>query len=743
MDVVEFSLPVDVAAAPKLMGSEGFSRTAGVEPRNDSVSLLVNHSNSIHNHNVSVVVTDVANMKTDALFYSNDVFLESQLCNSSSQLSQLKGEELSKNTPAGNGKNCLVISSTLEGVPSQRKAAKVNKSSSSCSKRARMSRSEDSTSTNGIAESNPEKSQLQKQKSNGTKRGDKRTFKVPSAKSKFESSSMKIGASLFSTSSGANNFFDWLFHRLTFLTQAIAEPHFSLQEPYYSSSLSLLFLANPSHIPVHITFFGQAWSVSAKSIDAVIVIHDAQVFVVLTVLFAGLYGLKHDLHDVTKLMDEPPLDELLKGTFARPNLGKDEVKRTSSLNENFMNSVRKACSILHSPKSVQSQNTAEMDCSSNKTSPCELSSVCAVERVGDEAKDQSCTKDTPSCSKDLCSKTEIIASPLDIPLSQPKDVFERIALHQFQDLDSLLLDLSKSTNDLRSGKQASRQPSLPSFPWSHAFGGHSRTNSDTVKLSTSRSACQGKWSRIGVIASSTDTDRGCFANLDSFSYDSSLVPSTGCSDNKLLPSLIPNLPPRQWDSSSPVTCKDSQFNAETGGQADPTENDECCPRVLAAARTICELATRSPRQNPDGILRWQRKTSHKAMKTCNYKSNEKLEEMPSIPISMIGSDVVSRSAGQTMPSKKPRLSIVENKNSGHSNNFKKGPCTWSTSKSSRSIPSKPIRDSIVEGKHTTSSILKQHCTMPPPARDLSKAAYDGKRQVGKLLLTDWKRGRDK
>ncbi|KAE9607713.1 hypothetical protein Lalb_Chr09g0333071 [Lupinus albus] len=640
MDVVEFSLPVDVAAAPKLMGSEGFSRTAGVEPRNDSVSLLVNHSNSIHNHN------------------------ESQLCNSSSQLSQLKGEELSKNTPAGNGKNCLVISSTLEGVPSQRKAAKVNKSSSSCSKRARMSRSEDSTSTNGIAESNPEKSQLQKQKSNGTKRGDKRTFKVPSAKSKFESSSMKIGASLFSTSSGANNFF-------------------------------------------------------------------------------GLYGLKHDLHDVTKLMDEPPLDELLKGTFARPNLGKDEVKRTSSLNENFMNSVRKACSILHSPKSVQSQNTAEMDCSSNKTSPCELSSVCAVERVGDEAKDQSCTKDTPSCSKDLCSKTEIIASPLDIPLSQPKDVFERIALHQFQDLDSLLLDLSKSTNDLRSGKQASRQPSLPSFPWSHAFGGHSRTNSDTVKLSTSRSACQGKWSRIGVIASSTDTDRGCFANLDSFSYDSSLVPSTGCSDNKLLPSLIPNLPPRQWDSSSPVTCKDSQFNAETGGQADPTENDECCPRVLAAARTICELATRSPRQNPDGILRWQRKTSHKAMKTCNYKSNEKLEEMPSIPISMIGSDVVSRSAGQTMPSKKPRLSIVENKNSGHSNNFKKGPCTWSTSKSSRSIPSKPIRDSIVEGKHTTSSILKQHCTMPPPARDLSKAAYDGKRQVGKLLLTDWKRGRDK
>ncbi|XP_019422158.1 PREDICTED: uncharacterized protein LOC109331851 isoform X2 [Lupinus angustifolius] len=640
MDAVQLSLPVDVAAVPKLMGSEGFSRTAGVEPRNDSVSVLVNHSNSIENEN------------------------ESLLCNSSSQLPHLNGEEFSKNMPANNGKNCLVISSTLEAVPLQRKAAKVNKSSSSCSKRARMSRSEDPTSTNGIAESNPEKTQLQKQKSNGTKRGDKRSFKVPSAKSKFESSSMKMGASLFSSSSGANNFF-------------------------------------------------------------------------------GLYGLKHDFHDVTKLMDEQPLDELLKGTFARPNLGKDKVKRTSSLNENFMNSVRKACSILHSPKSVQSQNTAEMDFSSNKTSPCELSSVCAVESVGNEEKDQSCTKDVPSCSKDLCSETEIIASPLDIPLSQPKDVLERIALHPFQDLDSLLLDLSKSTNDLRSGKQASRRSSLPSFPWSHAFGGHSRTNSDTVKLSTSRSACQGKWARTGIIASSTDIDRSCFTNLDSFSYDSSLVPSTGCSDNKLLPSLFSNLPSHQWDSSSPVTCKDSQFNAEVGGQTDPTENDECCPRVLAAARTLCELATRSLRQNPDGILRWQRKTSHKAMKTCNYKSNDKLEEMPSIPISMIGSDVFSSSAGQTMPSKKPRLSIVENKNSGHSNNFRKGPCTWSTSKSSRSIPSKPIKDSIVEGKRTTSSILKQHCMMPPPARDLGKAAYDGKRQDGKLVLTDWKRGRDK
>lgn len=171
--------------------------------------------------------------------------------------------------------------------------------------------------------------------------------------------------------------------------------------------------------------------------------------------------------------------------------------------------------------------------------------------------------------QDPCSETESTPSPLDFPLCQPKDVLERIALHPFQDFESLLLDVSKlaittkSSNDLRSGKQASRRPSLPSFPWSHAFGGHSRTNYDTVKLSTSRSTCQGKWARMGVIASSTVIDRSHFTNLDSFSYDQSLVPSTGSSDNKLLASLCATIPSGQWDSSSPVTCKDYQVNAGT------------------------------------------------------------------------------------------------------------------------------------------------------------------------------------
>jgi len=49
---------------------------------------------------------------------------------------------------------------------------------------------------------------------------------------------------------------------------------------------------------------------------------------------------------------------------------------------------------------------------------------------------------------------------------------------------------------------------------------------------------QGKWARIGVIASSTDIDCGCFTNLDLFSYDQSLLPSTGSSNNEVCPSFI-------------------------------------------------------------------------------------------------------------------------------------------------------------------------------------------------------------
>ncbi|KAI5384908.1 hypothetical protein KIW84_071771 [Lathyrus oleraceus] len=134
----------------------------------------------------------------------------------------------------------------------------------------------------------------------------------------------------------------------------------------------------------------------------------------------------------------------------------------------------------------------------------------------------------------------------------------------------------------------------------------------TTKLSTSRSTCRGKWARIGLIASFTDIDRSSCTDPDSFSYDESLVPSSGNSDSKLIQSFCDSLPFRRLDSPSFVSCsKDFQVNTESGGQVDTKGNDET---VLAAAQTLCEIKTRSQSQSSDGILRWQRKPSHKAMK---------------------------------------------------------------------------------------------------------------------------------
>lgn len=113
----------------------------------------------------------------------------------------------------------------------------------------------------------------------------------------------------------------------------------------------------------------------------------------------GLYGLKHDIHDVTKLADEPTFDELLRGTFDCPSLSKDKGRRTSNMNENFLSSIRKACSILHFPKSVQSLDMAEMDSSpTKKMPPCESSSVSLVES-GENGDKGSCATDVCLCQK--------------------------------------------------------------------------------------------------------------------------------------------------------------------------------------------------------------------------------------------------------------------------------------------------------------------------------------------------------
>lgn len=140
---------------------------------------------------------------------------------------------------------------------------------------------------------------------------------------------------------------------------------------------------------------------------------------------------------------------------------------------------------------------------------------------------------SPLNLQDSCGKSDTPANLLNFSLDQPKDTLERLALPPPKDLESLLLDAakpavsSKSAPDPRPGRQTSRWPSLPPFPWSHTSSGHCRTNSDAVKLLASRSTCQGRWVKVENTFSSVGITSNCFTNLESLTYDETLVPSSG------------------------------------------------------------------------------------------------------------------------------------------------------------------------------------------------------------------------
>lgn len=77
----------------------------------------------------------------------------------------------------------------------------------------------------------------------------------------------------------------------------------------------------------------------------------------------GLYGLRSDLCDITKHMDEPVLHELLDGSYKYCNINAEKGKKPPVVNENLFTSVRKAFSILP-------HNCATDSNDNRKSAPC-------------------------------------------------------------------------------------------------------------------------------------------------------------------------------------------------------------------------------------------------------------------------------------------------------------------------------------------------------------------------------------
>ncbi|KAK8267806.1 hypothetical protein V6Z12_D11G023700 [Gossypium hirsutum] len=452
--------------------------------------------------------------------------------------------------------------------------------------------------------------------------------------------------------------------------------------------------------------------------------------------FLGLYGLKSDdIHDVTELVEDLSLNELLDGIYEHPILGIEKGRKATNTTENFLHSVKKVFSVLPLRR-VQSQNVTDMDSSSHKKMPlCPLSSVSIPACSASGDKEDTCSVDPSPCDKDSSGKPEMPSSPPEFLLCQPKDILERLALPPPKDLDSLLLDATKpsstrNNSDARPGKQILRRASLPPFPWSHTING-CRTNPDVVKLLSNKSMCQGRWVKIPNTSSSAGTATGCFTNLESLAYDPSLIPSLPkCSSLEgEIASSSCNLRLCE-QGASPLTTYSKAFNLPQVGH---------CPRILAAARTLCDIATKPLRQNPDGITRWPKKPSQKAMKARKTKSIEKPDEIYATPSSLLGSDKLVRcDTDQLILSKRPKLSVVENKKDlNHINGVRKGPIAWSTPRSSRSSPGK----SVSEIRHTTANVVKPPCTNLPPT--VLDKPCNSQHKLRKLMSVDWKRGRDR
>ncbi|CAK9156570.1 unnamed protein product [Ilex paraguariensis] len=435
----------------------------------------------------------------------------------------------------------------------------------------------------------------------------------------------------------------------------------------------------------------------------------------------GVYGSKSDIFDVTKHLGDLSLNELLDGTYKCPSFVKEKGKKAANLTENLLHSVTKACSVLQLRKPGQPQNCVEEENSYSRkvSSACLMSSGSSLASRTDGDKGDTNATDLSSCNK----------------LYSPKEILERLELPPPKDLDSLLLDAAKpvlssrNNTDPRTGKTVSHRTGLPPFPWSHTAGSHCKSYSDAGKLSSSRSTCQGRWVKVRNTLNYIGDKPGFVANLESITYNQSLVPSRGLTAGA---SEVENA-----QSNSLISCERGLSSSATCATS-LAPSARHSPSLVAAAQTLCEIAARSSKQNPHGVMNWQKKPSQKVMKACTSRSNDKSEKIFAVPKSTMGLDKLVQIADGVLPSKKPRLSGNEKSDEfGHTNTAKKRPINWSTPRSSRTSPSKSLKDTIGETKHSNSNIVKKPYTMPPSTRVLDTAGNNSQQKLRKLMPTHW------
>ncbi|KAH0736450.1 hypothetical protein KY285_012157 [Solanum tuberosum] len=420
--------------------------------------------------------------------------------------------------------------------------------------------------------------------------------------------------------------------------------------------------------------------------------------------FLGMYGLKSDVMDVTKDVDDLPLKELLDGSYKCAPSPKDRRNNASNSSDSLMQLVRNANSMLQCQKSVQMQNCSNVD------------SKLSCRNDGDKGETRTDNLSSSDQVQEYSCKVQSVPTMCHAPLYTPKDVLERLALTPSKDLDSLLVDTvkfasSRNSSDLRLSKPSSQRNGLPPFPWSHPCSGHPKTVPDSAKLSTNKMVCQGRWVRVENTLTPLKGSTGFLEELQSLTDNHKLVP-TGVQVSGPLKNENAST-----NRDSLTTCEriSSSLAASNTSEVSPAES----PGVLAAAETLCRIATHSTlckiathslKQNTEVTTKSLKKPSQKGggMRAC--KLTEKPENQFIAPKPVVVSNSLVEIADEILPSKKLRLSV----------NFKKpdrkGPIPCST-ESIRSAPVKSFRES--EG--FSNSFVNKPCTTSQYTRVMDKA----------------------
>ncbi|KAK9147372.1 hypothetical protein Scep_006129 [Stephania cephalantha] len=547
----------------------------------------------------------------------------------------------------------------------------------------------------------------------------------------------------------------------------------------------------------------------------------------------GIYGLRSDIHDVTKHVDEVSLNDLLDGSYKWCNQYPVRGKKAGNANENIVNLVRNACSILQPLRTVRQQSNIELESISNKKpdlrsilhplrtgrqqSNIELESISSKKTGASllnsgsspisgttSSKTDACVPDPASSCKDTGSICAASATSSPSLLCKPHDILERLSLPPVKDMDSLVCDTSKpmmsskNTVDQLSSKSFSHGARLPPFSWSHCPSGLSKTIVDTSRFSASKSTSQGRWVRIGSIASPLGGSSNYSSDLEVLISDhekaiKSLIPmvTQPSSEPKSLQGLHDSL---HGKPKFGFTMGNSLQTPEAEGTLKPceidvasicssfkekehtyTEKEKCKGRNIFGTASSWNPYSPSksyigesegfqshlhtaanPKQGYSSKLLVAAQTlyemsRHSAAenKTRSFKRPPQRVHKPyKTGLMMVKEEQtpskseIGFSSLMTDPMislKKLNLSTNNKRKVGRTSILGREPMKWSIPTSVRSSPCRTESSDVKHSNADNSKLLG----MMPPSKRMFDRTYNNDQKVRKLMSTDWSRGRSR